>query len=162
MWNILNVVLLPFLFMKVPTSIAFVACQTLIVEEEASFCLKLPVSRDGEIFDLQKPHLKSRWRNEWNKSGGNSSNFWWNGSCTLPCVKWVGRLRKVFTLQWEIIYLAGGFACFFLFVSCFNSFKYMLVCSTSEMATYFLNSSLESLYIEWLSSIRHIKLATKQ
>lgn len=56
----MNMVLPPFLFMEVPTSIAFVACQTLIGEEEASFCLQLPVSRDGETFELQKPHLKSR------------------------------------------------------------------------------------------------------
>lgn len=47
-------------------------------------------------------------------------------------------------------------------VSCFNSFKYMLVCSTGEMATDILNYSLLSLYTEWLSSIRHIKLTTTQ
>lgn len=69
----------------------------------------------------------------------------------------MGRLRKVFHLTVKKYLFGWWFFCFLLLVSCFNSFKYALLCSTGETAANFLISSHVPLYTEQLSFRRLIK-----
>lgn len=69
----------------------------------------------------------------------------------------MGRLRKVFHLTVKNYLFDWCFFFFLFLVSCFNSFRYALFCSTGETAADFLTSSHVPLYTEQLSFIRLIK-----